>query len=337
MPFFGKWPNWFNIYLKTCEYNPTINWIFFTDCGKPKNHPKNVSFVEMVLNDFNSLASKKLGLKINLKKPYKLCEFRPAYGIIFEDYIKGYDFLGYGDIDVVYGNIKKFITEKILKDYDIITAKNYLSGHFTLFKNANKTNRLYEKNPDYKRAFNIKGFCGLDENADTLFGRIYKIESMTKCAKRFARKKQIKIFFKKMLKEDYHKGNKNKWHMYWNKGKLINLNRKKEFLYFHFVNSKFKTNFLIPKKEKVPDKFFINKNGFYYNKEITGIERSVKTIKKTFEIKRIYSFIGKYILFRISDYIKELICFINKKLGQFGIFLNKNFPSFYKFLKKSSS
>ena len=58
MPYFGKWPRWFDIYMETCRHNPMIDWIFFTDCKIPKSHPKNVKFFRFSLEKFNELATK---------------------------------------------------------------------------------------------------------------------------------------------------------------------------------------------------------------------------------------------------------------------------------------
>jgi len=243
IPYFGQWPKCFNIYLETCRYNPAVDWLFFTDCNIPEGASQNIKFFKMQLNDFNVLASQKLGLKVNLKEnfTYKLVDFKPAYGVIFEDYLRAYDFWGHSDIDVVYGDIRKFITDDMLETYDVITAKKvYLVGHFTLYKNCDKMNRLYQKTADYKRVFhytdrcysfsecskdwdnlldggsifdkkplrkNISHFvkCGINRMCELLgrkspFWVIREVESMTECVKRLERKGCLKSFFETIEK-----------------------------------------------------------------------------------------------------------------------------------------
>ncbi len=164
IPYFGKWPEWFDLFLETCKYNPTINWFFFTDCGEPVNKIINVKYFKMTLEEFNTLATNKLKIQINIKHPYKLCDFKPAYGVVFEDYLINYDFWGYGDIDLLYGNIRKFITVQVLETYDIITGtEKYLAGHLSLFRNSDKINRLYEKCSNYKMIFKNQKFFNIDE------------------------------------------------------------------------------------------------------------------------------------------------------------------------------
>ena len=47
IPYFGKWPVWFNAYLKSIEANQTINWLIPTDCNIPEKYPKNIEFIKM--------------------------------------------------------------------------------------------------------------------------------------------------------------------------------------------------------------------------------------------------------------------------------------------------
>jgi hypothetical protein len=301
--YFGKWPKWFNLYLKSCRYNPTVNWLFYTDCGKPKNAPDNVEFIKGTLEDFNNLVSKKLGFKINIKSKRQLCDLKPAYGVILEDYLKNHDFWGYGDIDLIYGNIRKFITDSILKEYDVVSAKKeYLVGHFTLFRNCDKINRLHEEGP-YKKVFSDLKYHNFDESnwifhrpAFDMESRIeqiicffehlkylifcrhkfnerLKIKSMTHIVKSLAKKDRIKIFLKTMLKTDSKKSRRyfflkcssflnKEWKLNWENGKLIDTWDNKEILYFHFQLSKEDDKFLIPKWKKIPNNFFITSKGF---------------------------------------------------------------------------
>src|SRR5215831_18992358 len=59
--YFGKWPIWFPAFLHSCKENPTINWIFFTDCGTPTHHSPNVVFYHKTLPQMGKLLRKKIG------------------------------------------------------------------------------------------------------------------------------------------------------------------------------------------------------------------------------------------------------------------------------------
>lgn len=137
LPFFGRWPHWISAFFRSCALNPSITWLIFSDCGKPDNLPENVIYRDMTLDGFSKLASQKLGLTISLTNPYRLCDFKPFYGLIFEQYISDADFWGYCDADLVWGQIESFVTEPVLDSNDVISASNcILSGHFALFRNG---------------------------------------------------------------------------------------------------------------------------------------------------------------------------------------------------------
>ena len=105
IPCIGKYPWYFPYFLKSCVYNADIDFKILSDSDIPLSvKPDNVELIPYSLEKFNEDATKALGFKINIEQAYKLCDFKPAYGSIFSDYVKGYDFWGYCDIDVIFGN-----------------------------------------------------------------------------------------------------------------------------------------------------------------------------------------------------------------------------------------
>lgn len=118
----------------------------------------------MTLTEFNQLAGKQLDLELSIRNPYKLCDLKPAYGLIFHDYLKDYDFWGYGDIDLIYGRIFDFISDKKLNEYDIISNhSDFIAGHFCLLRNKPEITRLFMKGGYYKKAFLQSNYTGFDE------------------------------------------------------------------------------------------------------------------------------------------------------------------------------
>ena len=79
---------------------------------------------------------------INL--PYILVEYKPAFGHIFASYISEYTHWGYSDLDVVYGDISRWIDVDEWYNYDVVTYgfgdqdKLYLRGQFTFHRNDDK-------------------------------------------------------------------------------------------------------------------------------------------------------------------------------------------------------
>ena len=112
-----------------------------------------------------------LGL-INLKRPYKLCDYKIAYGYIFKEIVDGYDYWGFSDFDIIYGELNKFIKDTELVNYD----RFGVDGHFSLLKNSTEINCLFLKKHNYKEAYtfnevkNTDFSCAFDEIGDYKFG-----------------------------------------------------------------------------------------------------------------------------------------------------------------------
>lgn len=66
-------------------------------------------------NDCVSLIKSKFYFDVAIEHRYKLCDFRPAFGHIFKEYIDGYDFGGYADSgDTLYGDLRALMLDYIL-------------------------------------------------------------------------------------------------------------------------------------------------------------------------------------------------------------------------------
>ena len=113
IPFFGEWPAYFNFFLSGCKHNDWLDILFFTDNKLPLGAPDNVKLYSFSINNFNELCRRQIGIDIHLQYPYKICDFRPFFGVIFCEYLSDYTYWGYGDIDVIYGNLSRFLLQKL--------------------------------------------------------------------------------------------------------------------------------------------------------------------------------------------------------------------------------
>jgi len=174
VPYFGKLPNYFPLWLESCRENPTIDWYIFSDDKTEYDYPENVYFTYMTFNEATELFQKKFDFKIKLLDPYKLTDFKPTYGEVFSDYVQDYDFWGFCDVDLIFGNIRKFITKDILNNYDKILA----NGHFVLLRNNILNNNIFRENINgkmkYKDVYSDKKHRGFDEYGDEAFHSICK-------------------------------------------------------------------------------------------------------------------------------------------------------------------
>lgn len=138
MPYFGKLPIQFPFWLQSAYNNSTIDFLLVTD--NDLESKDNVKVVNIDFEGVRSLAQSKFDFPLNLISPYKLCDFKPAYGVIFADYIENYNFWGWGDLDLVYGDIRSFFTESILEKYNVVSGW----GHLSLYKNNDKCRMFYK-------------------------------------------------------------------------------------------------------------------------------------------------------------------------------------------------
>ena len=139
VPYFGKLPCTFQLWLKSAIINNKIDFHLIIDQQIDYKLPPHIIVHKM---SFESLQQKiKQSLNTMIKSPYKLCDYKPTYGYLFKDIIKDYDYWGYSDIDLVYGNLTKFINDRrIFGYYD----KIFDLGHLAFYKNNQKINEMFK-------------------------------------------------------------------------------------------------------------------------------------------------------------------------------------------------
>ena len=116
------------------------------------------------MRDINALATQKLGFQTNIENGYKFCDFKPAYGFLFDDLIQGYDFWGQSDIDVIYGDLRKFLDNAMLNEYDYISVRHdFPTGCFSLFRNNSLMNTFFKRSRDYEKVFSSAAHFCFDE------------------------------------------------------------------------------------------------------------------------------------------------------------------------------
>lgn len=262
VPYLGKWPLWFDAYLLSVAANPTIHWLCPTDCEIPKKHPANITFLPTTLALLNQRVNKIVQAEVPLN-PRKFCDLKPAYAEIFAENIEEYDFWGICDMDIVWGDIRKFTTPQILDEYDIISSRNQnISGHFTLFRNNPKINALYKQLPNYKALFEVPKLQRMDEEALTeyLWNKIENDPTYN-----------IRIKWDTILcnqengRDSHQEYHLDKW--LWKEGKMLELKNGKpinEVMYLHFINWKRTMRYCEVKYSDNPEQFFISYNGMHY-------------------------------------------------------------------------
>lgn len=113
IPYFGRLPNTFQYWLNSCKYNKFIDFYLYTDDTTEYDYPNNVKVIYTTLEEIKKIVVNKLNMEVWLERPYKLCDFKPAYAYIFDNIVSHYTHWGYCDVDVKLNNeFKKYISKK---------------------------------------------------------------------------------------------------------------------------------------------------------------------------------------------------------------------------------
>jgi len=237
VPYFGRWPKWLRFYLETCRWNPTISWLLISDCGTPEDLPPNVGFKAISFADYKAQISAALGIDTRHLTPYKLCDIRPAMGVIHSDVIAPYDYWGYGDIDVIYGDIRSIYTPDIFT-YDVISTHHHMvSGHFTLIRNSARLANAFRRVRGWRRLLESPRPRRFDERYfSNMFSSPYRLWRRLRSpflggALLVERNSTVAKIIGPDGSADYAK----EW--YWREGRLTNDRQSdRGFLYFHFMD-----------------------------------------------------------------------------------------------------
>lgn len=161
LPYFGQFNNYFPLFLKSCQFNSTIDWIVYTDNEVEYEWPQNVKKINITFEKLREKIQRCYPFQIALDVPYKLCDYKVAYGDIFAEDISGYDFWGFCDCDLILGNIRKYVTDRILNQYDKVFSR----GHMQIFANKEQVINYYKKQKyvDYKKIFTDNHIYAFDE------------------------------------------------------------------------------------------------------------------------------------------------------------------------------
>src|SRR6195952_2787087 len=128
--YFGDRPAYLPLVLRSMAANPDVNWLFVTERPVP-GAPPNVTVLKCQFGDLVKRIRAHFDFPIQLEDPYKLCDFRPAFGLIFQAELAGYDFWGHCDLDVVFGRIREHLPPEAFSADKIL-----FQGNFALYRNT---------------------------------------------------------------------------------------------------------------------------------------------------------------------------------------------------------
>ncbi len=241
IPYFGEWPFWMPFFIRSCRHNPTIDWLFYTDCGQPDDTPANMEFRDWTYEGYCRFVSKRLSIDFYPPNPYKLCDLKPALGYVHSDDLEGYDFWAFGDIDVIYGDLRSYFTNERLANKDLLsTHARRVSGHLCLMRSTPEMLSAFKDIPNWQSRLSNPEHHALDEGA---FSRLFMGHKnwpdwLRHLAERFSRRCRRSEFVEAhstyTLLADGGRKIPDSWQ--WSNGELINSDFEgRTFPYLHFL------------------------------------------------------------------------------------------------------
>ncbi|MBE6924268.1 MAG: hypothetical protein E7466_03390 [Ruminococcaceae bacterium] len=284
---FGKLPEYYRFWELSCGRNAGVaDFLLVTDQPHTPAVP-NLRVQQCTMEQLRQQISEKLGIEASFEKPFKSCDFRPAYGVIFEQELAGYEYWGHCDLDQVFGDLRILIDRPDLEQYDKIGR----SGHLTLYRNCPEMNGLYRQAGalyDWETVFTTPANYAFDER--TGICRIAR-EQGTRYLNTCDLRADIRVRTRR-LEINAAKNYVNQL-FYWEDGHLYrayldgNQIRTEEFIYIHFQKKQ-----LADRCEGVSNAFFIGREGFFpktgdvtgadfdrYNRPDSGLRQRLDTVK----------------------------------------------------------
>lgn len=129
-PFFGQLPEWYD------KYTPPVGYDFILDQD---------------LEGFKKRVKDVLGIDCGVEEGKgKVWDFRPALGLLYAKEIEGYEWWGHTDLDMVYGDVDKWVTDEFLNNLDVHSNHStYVCGPWTLYRNTERVNNLFRESPTW--------------------------------------------------------------------------------------------------------------------------------------------------------------------------------------------
>lgn len=129
-----------------------LPWYYGLFEASVKNAGLDLILIHESVSYFKERAEKALNTPVGLTAGYKLCDLKPLLGKIFAAELAGYDYWAFGDCDVVYGRkMADWIRMVTDGNWDVATTRtDWVTGAFTLMRNCEKVNSLYERSPSWR-------------------------------------------------------------------------------------------------------------------------------------------------------------------------------------------
>lgn len=295
--YYGNQPKYLSLFLSSAKLNSNFDFHIFSEWEELPIKASNIKLHKLSFLEFNKLALDKKIITKNIQNPYKLCDLKPAWPLILDHYFKlnRYDYIGYTDIDLIFGDIESFVTKDLIQKPDIWTLHSeYMAGSFLLLKNNFQNKTLFKYKDYYKLIFDSQNHYAFDEKFLPKYENIsFKgnpIYSFTDIVNHLEKKGVISTIRKHDILFESRPEK-----LVFKNGHLFD-NNSKELFGFHFLLAKRYILWTYPSWIELPKQFYINKYGFYIKRPISFISLFTRTNNYIQIFSKLSNINYKYIL-----------------------------------------
>ena len=107
--FFGPLPPWLPLTLHSMEANDGVDFVVVGDAAPPAVLPPNVRFEHIAYAAMQARLSELTGRTVAYTNTYKANDIKPLLPRLYPDVVRSYEWWGWADLDVVFGDVLKFL------------------------------------------------------------------------------------------------------------------------------------------------------------------------------------------------------------------------------------
>jgi hypothetical protein len=233
--YFGKLTEHFKFFLKSCEYNPTFNWLIHTDDKYEGDVPPNVRIEHISWEDYIEHVRTTLYINFRPAVPYKICDLKPALGYLWSNQICEYQYWGFGDLDVAYGDLSTYFDEAVIdENLSLVSVHSWsASGPLCFIRNTKELRSLFKMVDGWQKHFETPDCVRFDE--DIFLRGIHPNDPKLSDLKCKLEDKCITPLTKGLWSDQTEYVHDDMF--FWYEGSISSLyNPTKEFIMIHFMN-----------------------------------------------------------------------------------------------------